>query len=78
MNIPKAAMDAAWDLVEQLTFARDSSIPKMTLTALAKEIGVSMTALKAWEHGEYQPGLAAFVAWADIQGFDVVLRERED
>ena len=78
VNLPKAAVAKAWDLVEELTFARTSRTPTPGVTATARAVGVSPTAVSCWEGGEYQPGLAAFIAWADSLGYDVVLQAREE
>lgn len=72
-NIPPKFTAAAWDLVEELTFDRTGPDAPRRATVVSREIGVSVTALHAWEHGEYMPSLSAFVAWADALGYTVAL-----
>lgn len=78
VNVAPEHIDTAWGMVEELTFARTSQVPVVSVTSLARKIGMTHPAVRAWEDGEYMPGLSAFVAWADVLGYEVVLRPRLD
>jgi transcriptional regulator with XRE-family HTH domain len=76
-HLPPEATDKAWTLVEELTFARQVPGQRQSLASVARKIGVSHPTLRGWEEGEWLPGLAAFIAWAEAMDYDVALISRE-
>lgn len=63
-------------LVKQLHSARKRL--GWTLTMVEDKIGYPEKAIRTWEKGQYTPRLRSFIDYANVLGFDVVLKRRDE